>query len=94
MLSFSLLSFNVSSFIRFQLKRLEMYFRTLVIVKNGKGNNSVITRDNAIVLAVTEPLIALFQCIKFYLIPFNTSRDMLRKTLSLQKKNTGREITR
>ena len=63
----------------------------LVIAKIGKGNNFVITCDIATVFAITQRLIALYQCIKFNLIPFNTSRDILRATLSLQK--LEREIT-
>ena len=50
-----------------------------------KGNNSIITCDIAMVLAFTISLIALYQCIKFHLIPFYTLRDMLRTSLLLKK---------
>ena len=49
-----------------------------IITKIRKGNNnSIVTCDRATVLAFTLSLIALYQCIKFHLIPFYTLRDKL-----------------
>ena len=50
-------------------------------IKNAilwNGNNSENTCDRATILAFTQPLIALYQSIKFHMIPFNTYTDMLR----------------
>ena len=53
----------------------------------GKGNNSKITCDRATILAFTQPLIALYQCIKFHLIIFSTLRDMLWTSLLSQQEH-------
>ena len=56
-----------------------------IITKIRKGNSSVITCERATVLAFTLSLIALYQCIKFHLIPFYTLRDTLHTILLMQK---------
>ena len=63
----------------------DMLRTSQLLQKNRKGNNSVITCDRATVLAFTLSLEALYQCVKFYLIPFYTLRDMLRTSLLLQQ---------
>ena len=61
----------------------------LTIAKIRKGNNSVITCDRVMVLAVCISLMAIYQCIKFHLIPFYTFGDMLQTSLQLQKIRKG-----
>ena len=56
----------------------------LNIAKNRKGGNSVNTGNRVMVLEYAIPLMALYHCIKFHLIIFNSFRDMLQKILSLQ----------
>ena len=81
MLFFSLPYLNVSNFIWFPLILSRYASDNLIIAKIGKRNEYVITCDRAAFLAFTQPLIALYQCIKFLWIPFNTLRYTLRKTL-------------
>ena len=45
---------------------------------------------SATILAITQPLIAIYQCIKFHLIPFNTLRDMLQTSLLSQQEHRKR----
>ena len=60
--------------------------------KIRKANNSINTDDIGLwFLHSALPLIALYHCIKFHFIIFNTFRDMLQTSLLLQK--LGREIT-
>ena len=61
----------------------------LIIAKIRKGNNSVITCDGLWFLCSALSLMGLYQCIKFYLIPFYTFRDMLRTSFLLQKFKKG-----
>ena len=83
-LFFSLPSLNVSSFIRFPLILSEMCFRKkLLLQKLGRQNHSGTTCDTA--LAITQPLMALNQCIEFHLIHFNTFRGMLRTNFIIAK---------
>ena len=49
-----------------------------------------ITYNRATILAFTQPLIALYQCIRFHLIPFNSLRDMLRPSLLSQQEHRKR----
>ena len=57
----------------------------LTTAKIRKGNNSKITCDRVTVLAFALPLIAVYQCIKFHLIPFCAFRDMLRTSFFTAK---------
>ena len=63
------------------------------IVKIREGSNSINTNDGVMILALCKPSIgvsALFWCIDFHLITFNTFRDMLWTTLSLEKIRKGK----
>lgn len=79
------------SFIWFRLILSDMLLAKLLLQNIGKGNNSVYTCDGATVLTLTLCMIALYQCIKFHLIPFNNLRDNLRTSLLLSK--LGRKVS-
>ena len=57
----------------------------------AKGINFVNTGDRVTVLAFCSSSDALYQCIKFHLLPFYTFRDMLQTSFLLQK--LKREVT-
>ena len=80
-IKFHLLTFNTFR---------DMLQTSLLLQKIRKGNNSEITCNSVMVLAI--PLMAVYQWIKFYLIPFYTFRDMLRTSFLLQKLRM--EVTR
>ena len=67
----------------------------LIIAKTAKRNNSVITCERATVLAFTQPLIALYQCVKFHLIPFKNFEIHAPDNLIIAKirKGTSSVIT-
>ena len=63
----------------------------LLLQKHRKGNNSVITCDRVTILASCISTDSGYQCIKFYLIPIYTFRDMLR--IAFYCKKLRREVT-
>ena len=67
----------------------DMLQTSLLLQKIRKGNNSVKACDIVQVLDYALPLMAIYQYIKFHLIPFITFRDMLRTNFLLQKIKKG-----
>ena len=63
----------------------------LIIAKNRKGNNSVITCEGFWFLHSALSLMGLYQCIKVYLIPFYAFKDRFRTSFLFQK--LKREVT-
>ena len=85
----NLLMYQVSfnSLLYFQRYVLDKLF----IAKIKKGSNSVNTGDRVWFLHSAISFMALYQCIKFHLLIFNTFRDVLWTSLLLQI--LEREIT-
>ena len=90
----SLLSINVLSFIHISINIFQKHAsdKPIITLTNRKGNNSVITYDRATVLAFPLPLTALYQCIMFHLIPFNTLKAASDKLIIAKTKKGSNSV--
>ena len=63
---------------------LDVFFQKTAELKIRKGSNSIIRVIGLWLLHSAIPLMALYQYIKFHLIPLSTFRDMLQTGFLLQ----------